>query len=224
MTREGGRRPVSKARAFLFDLDGVVVDNMKVHAESWRRFLARRGIRIDLEDFHERTAGIPAREVLAHYLGRRLGRAEVGALVAAKEALYRKLYRPAMHPLPGLTRFLRAARSLGIRLGLGSGATEDNVAFVLDGLKLREYFDSIVCATDVRRGKPHPDTFLRLAKKLGVRPSRCIVFEDALLGEEAARRARMRVVAVTTSHPARAFKQPLKAVHDFRRLDPASLA
>jgi len=209
--------------ALLFDLDGVVVDNMAFHAEAWRRFFLARGLRIGMREFQEKTAGMPSRAVLAYYLERRLSRPEAVRLTAEKEALYQRLYRPAMRPAAGLRLFLRRARAAGLRLGVGTGALPGNAAFVLDGLRLRPAFDAVVTSDEVRRGKPHPDTFLALARRLGVPPRACLVFEDALLGEEAARRAGMRVIAVCGPRQARGFRHAERRVRDFSGLSPGSL-
>lgn len=210
-------------RAFLFDMDGVIVDNMAVHAEAWRLFFRERGLRINLAEFHARTAGMPSHEVLVYYFKRPVSRKEAAALTAAKEQTYQKLYRAQMAPLKGLLKFLKSAKALGLKLGVGTGGAETNVDFILDGLQLREHFDAIVSAKSVRRGKPHPETFLLLARRLGVAPTRCVVFEDSLLGEEAARRAGMEVVAVTTSHAAAHFKKSFLAVKNFSGLNPLAL-
>jgi len=93
------------------------------------------------------------------------------------------------------------------------------VTFILDGLRLRGSFDSVVDGGDVKKGKPDPETFLLLADRLKVRPRDCVVFEDSLLGEEAARRAGMPVAALTTSHEASEFRHARLRVRDFRALD-----
>jgi beta-phosphoglucomutase len=79
--------------------------------------------------------------------------------------------------------------------------------FTLDEMNLRRHFDAVVGAADVKQGKPHPDVFLKAAEKLGVNPADCIVFEDAPMGVEAARRAGMRAVVITTTLPAEAFEE-----------------
>jgi beta-phosphoglucomutase family hydrolase len=209
---------VTRTLGLLFDMDGVVCDNMPAHTEAWRRFLRGFGIEIETKDFLENTMGMPTRDVLAYYLKRPISRAEVREFNDTKEALYRKIYRPKMRAAPGLRILLRKARAEGIPLGLGTGSMPANVDFILDGLKLRSSFDAIIGAGDVVNGKPHPETFLTLAKRLKVRPRDCVVFEDSLLGEESARRAGMTVVAVTTSHRAHEFKAAALAVRDFRGL------
>ena len=210
-----------RPKGLLFDMDGVVCRNMPAHTEAWRRFFRGRGIEIDTRDFLENTMGMPTRDVLSYYFKRLVPPAEAARLSAVKESLYRKLYGPKRRAAPGLRRFLSAARTAGHRLGLGTGSKEDNVAFILDGLGLRASFDAVVGAGDVRKGKPDPETFLTLAERLKVRPRDCVVFEDALLGTEAARRAGMAVVAVTTSHGAEEFSGTALAVRDFIGLTPA---
>jgi beta-phosphoglucomutase len=203
-------------------MDGVVCHNMPAHEEAWTRFFRERGIEIGLKDFRENTMGMPTREVLRYYFKRDVPPEEAAALAAVKETLYRELYLPDRRPAEGLTDLLDAARASGARLGLGTGSKDDNVTFILDGLSLRSRFDAIVDGGEVTRGKPDPETFLLLAEKLGVPPRDCVVFEDSLLGEEAARRAGMAVVGVTTSHAADEFRHAKLTLRDFRGFTPAA--
>lgn len=209
------RRPAGRVRALLFDLDGVVVDNMRAHEDAWREFFARRGIPMDHDDFFRNTSGMPTRDVLAYFFKRAVAPEEAAALAEVKETIYRDRYRPAMKPAAGLVELLEAARAAGLKLGVGTGSMPDNVNFVLDGLDLRRRFDAVVTAAEVTRGKPDPQTFLLLAEKLGVEPADCLVFEDSLLGEKAARAGGMGLVAITTSHGAHEFNGPDLAAADF---------
>lgn len=208
----------------MFDMDGVVCHNMPAHIEAWRRFLRGYGIEIDVATFLSDTMGMPTRDVLAYYFKRPVDKKEDARLSAQKETIYRELYLPIRRAARGLRSFLRSARSQGHRLGLGTGSRGDNVAFILDGLELRERFDAVVDADSINRGKPDPETFLLLADRLKVRPRDCVVFEDSLLGEEAARRAGMAVVAVTTSHRAGEFRHAALAIRDFVGLRPRKIA
>lgn len=203
-------------RAILFDMDGVVCHNMPAHEEAWRRFFRGHGIEIDLKDFRDNTMGMPTREVLRYYFKREVPPEEAAAHAHVKETLYRRLYGPKRRALPGLRGFLAEARRRGCRLGLGTGSKDDNVTFILDGMRLRGSFDAVVDGGMVKKGKPDPETWLTLAGKLGARPKDCVVFEDSLLGEEAARRAGMAVVGVTTSHRAPEFRHARLRVRDFR--------
>jgi beta-phosphoglucomutase len=94
-----------------------------------------------------------------------------------------------------------------VKLAVATSAPPANIVFTLDDLDLRRHFDTVVGAADVARGKPHPDVFLKAAEKLGVDPRACIVFEDAPMGVEAARRAGMKAVVITTTLPADAFRE-----------------
>jgi beta-phosphoglucomutase family hydrolase len=207
----------------LFDMDGVVCDNMGAHVEAWRTFFRRHGIEIETRDFLVNTMGMPTRDVLAYYFKRPVPPAEAAALAEVKEKLYRDLYAPKRRAAAGLRKLLAASRAAGWALGLGTGSKDDNVTFILDGLKLRQSFDAVVDGGEVKKGKPDPETFLTLADKLKARPGDCVVFEDSLLGEEAARRAGMAVVAVTTSHRADEFKHAALALRDFRGLATATI-
>mgnify|MGYP001577002629 CR=1 FL=1 len=195
-----------RPRALLFDMDGVVCHNMPAHEEAWRLFLRGHGVELELEEFRAKTMGMPTHEVLAYY--------GVKGTADKKEALYRSLYKP--RAMPGLRAFLRAAK--GLALGLGTGSKGDNVGFILDGLKLRSSFSAVVDGSMVKKGKPHPETFLLLADALKVKPKDCVVFEDSLLGEEAARRAGMQVVGITSSHRAHEFKHAKLHLRDFTGL------
>lgn len=105
-----------------------------------------------------------------------------------------------MEPLAGLLPLLRQARQAGLALAVATAANQGNIDFVMNGLQMWDYFDVIVGADDVARGKPYPDLFLLAAERLDVPPAHCLVFEDALTGIEAGRRAGMPVVGVATSH------------------------
>lgn len=192
-------------RAFVFDMDGTIVDNMAYHTDSWISFFERRGHAIDPDAFFRETAGRQGGEIIRSYLGAHLGDDEVALLNHEKEAVYRELYAPHRKTVAGFDALIARARANGVKLAVGTAAPPANVEFTLDGLALRRHFDAIVGATDVARGKPHPDVFLKAAELCGVAAEHCIVFEDAPLGVEAARRAGMRCVVLTTTLPAASF-------------------
>jgi beta-phosphoglucomutase family hydrolase len=209
---------MKQSYALLFDMDGVVVDNMIYHTKAWRLFFLDHNVHMNTYEFLSQTSGMPTKDVLAHFLKRRLPKSQVEKLTSQKEFLYRTLYRNKMKPAKGLEPFLKTAKAKGYKIGLGTGSSFDNIDFILDGLNLRKYFDAVVGANNVKKGKPDPETFLTLASKLNTPPKHCIVFEDALMGEKAAHRAGMKFVAVTTSHKASEFKQADKAIRDFSQL------
>jgi len=208
-------------RALIFDMDGTIVDNMAFHTQSWITFFERRGHAIDADAFFRATAGRQGGEIIRSHFGEHLLDDEVLSLNHEKEAVYRELYAPHRKAVEGFEDLIADAKSQGIALAVGTAAPPANVEFTLDGLDLRRHFDAIVGATDVARGKPHPDVFLEAAKRCGAEPADCIVFEDAPLGVEAARRAGMRAVVLTTTLPAEAFAEfdnVIAIVPDFSQL------
>jgi len=193
--------------AFVFDMDGTIVDNMAFHMESWLAFFARRGKTYDPDAFFRETAGAQVREILRERLDADIPDDEIAVLAQEKEALYREMYAPHRSAIQGFEDFVTRARADGIKLAVATSAPPANIVFTLDELDLRRHFDAVVGAADVARGKPHPDVFLKAAEKLGVLPADCIVFEDAPMGVEAARRAGMKTVVITTTLPAEAFRE-----------------
>ncbi len=209
-------------RAFIFDMDGTIVDNMAFHTKSWVAFFERRGHEIDPDDFFRATAGRQGHEIMRTYLGSELTNDATALLDAEKEELYRELYAPHLETVAGFDQFIETAQEQDVRLAVATAAPPANIVFTLDGLDLRRHFDAVVGAADVARGKPNPDVFLLAAERCGTAPEHCIVFEDAPLGVEAARRAGMRAVVLTTTLPAEAFAEfdnVICVARDFSELD-----
>jgi beta-phosphoglucomutase family hydrolase len=212
----------TRKRAFIFDMDGTLVDNMGYHAEAWLALFDSLGIHLKADDFQRRTAGKTNPEILRIFTGRDLSDAEVQALSIQKEMFYRDLYRPHLKTIPGLLPFLEKVREHKIPMGLATAAGKENITFVLKGLQLEAFFNTIVGADDIQNGKPDPEIFLKSANRLNFPPEDCIVFEDSLLGIEAAYRAGMRAVFITTSHLAgelSSHSAVLLSVPDFSVLD-----
>jgi HAD superfamily hydrolase (TIGR01509 family) len=127
---------------------------------------------------------------------------EIQRLSLRKEELYREVVKDwGIEPLAGVRRWLERLREGGIACGIGSSTEEKNVKLGLEILDLEMFFKTAVTAEHVKRGKPAPDVFLKVARRLGARSERCVVFEDAPAGVEAGRAAGMKVVGVTTTHP-----------------------
>lgn len=184
--------------AFIFDMDGVIVDSNKTHTEAWRHYLDQQGI--DAGDIEARMLGKRNDEIVRDFFSHL---ALTDDLVfqhgARKEELYRDMIRPDLDErlVPGISDFLEHYRDMPI--GLATNAEPANVDFVLDSAGIRPYFQAIVNGHEVERPKPFPDVYLKVAEKLGFPPQDCIVFEDSLTGVQAAQAAGMRVVGVRTT-------------------------
>ena len=217
---------MTQARAFIFDMDGTIVDNMAFHTDSWLAFFARRGKSYEADAFFRETAGAQGREILRARLGPDIPDDEIAVLAQEKDVLYREMYGPHRRAIEGFEHFVTNARATGVKLAVATSAPPKNIVFTLDELDLRRHFDTVVGAADVKHGKPHPDVFLKAAEQLGIDPADCIVFEDAPMGVEAARRAGMRAVVITTTLPAEAFAEfdnVIRVVDDYADLDIGAL-
>ena len=147
-------------------------------------------------------------------------------LALRKEELYREVYIHHRKPVDGLVDFLDAATNLGIKMAVATAASPPNMAFILDGLELRKYFGAITTAADVKRGKPDPEIFLLSAERLGVEPKHSIVFEDAFFGFEAAKRAGMKAIGISTVNSFDeiiSVEGVVEAHADFREIDPEKI-
>jgi HAD superfamily hydrolase (TIGR01509 family) len=211
--------------ALIFDMDGTIVDNMRFHDAAWGEWHRRHGLPFDPDGFFATTAGRTNREILTDlFPGRDV--AEIDALGEEKEAIYRELYRPRVAALAGLHALMSAADARGRPMSVATAAPPANQDVVLDALGIRARFRAVVAPSQGFRGKPHPDLFLAAAERMGVPAGACLVFEDAPLGIEAARRAGMKAVAITTMLSPEAFPDDdtvIARVADFTALDAAKL-
>lgn len=195
-------------KAFIFDLNGTMVDDMGFHAEAWGTIInGELNGNLTHEQVQREMYG-KNEEVLERVFGKgKFTPEEMGRLSVRKEEMYQQAFRPHLQLIDGLQLFLQKAYEHQIPMAIGSAAIPFNINFVLDNLNIRHYFSAIVSADDVVKSKPHPQTFLDAAAKLGVNPADCIVFEDAPKGVETAQNAGMQVVVITTMHEPEEFKQ-----------------
>lgn len=212
-------------RAFIFDMDGTLIDNMRFHTDAWQQMLAENGVEMDENEFMVKTAGKTNREILP-MIFEHLTDENLKELSDRKETLYRGLFLPERRPIAGVVEFLETARQNGIKMAVATAAPVENVEFILDGLELRKFFQAVTTAADIKNGKPDPEIFLKSAEKIGVEPRNCLVFEDAIGGFQAAHRAGMLSVGITTVNSAEEILRldsVTEAHADFKNLDPVDL-
>jgi beta-phosphoglucomutase len=191
-------------KALLFDLDGTLIDSMPAHEQAWIIWHERHGVEMDATSFFASTAGRTNNEILSGMLPGRAA-AEYKDWADEKEALYRAQAGKSLVLVAGARDYLVKARGLGFSLAICTAATPENMALAFRMFELDRLVDTVTSPSDGLRGKPHPDIFLEAARRLEISPEHCVVFEDAPLGVEAARRAGMTAVALTTTLPAAAF-------------------
>ena len=187
--------------AFIFDMNGTMINDMHYHEMAWYNVLVNQ-LKAPL------TAGQvkhqlygTALEMFERVFGPgKFSEEEIKRISYEKESRYRAEYLPHLKLIDGLDLFLQMAKAKNIALAVGTAAPKENVDFVLDNLKLRSYFPVVIGPEDVTESKPDPEVFLQAASRLGFPPENCVVFEDAPKGIEAAARAGMKAIAITSFH------------------------
>jgi beta-phosphoglucomutase len=192
-------------KAFLFDLNGTMIDDMTYHIKAWYNIVNGLGANLSMERVKTECYG-KNEEVLERILPGRFTEEEKTKLGFEKEKQYQLDFKPRLKLIKGLDIFLKKTYEEGIKLAIGSAAIMYNIDFVLDGLQIRKYFEAIVSADDVVHSKPDPETYLKCAEKLNIDAKDCLVFEDAPKGVETAYNAGMDCLVITTMHTEDEFK------------------
>ena len=161
--------------------------------------------------------------IIPRILGRPVSREECERFSQTKEAAYREVVGEKISPVPGAVELVRSLQERGVPCAVASSAPAENVHLILSSLRIERAMDATVSGSDVERGKPAPDVFLLAAARLGIRPERCVVVEDAPDGVSAARAADMSVVAVTSTRPAELLRGADIVVRDLRDLNARGL-
>lgn len=203
-------------RAVLWDMDGVLVDDGEQHYRSWLETLTEVGIPFDRQKFRQ-TFGMNNARTLEFLLGCTLPPDWIQAISERKEARFRELIRGQVQLAPGARFWLERLREAGCWQAVASSAPQANLDALLEELQIGEFFREVVSGANLP-GKPDPQIFLEAARRLGVSPAYCVVVEDSLAGVEAAKRAGMRCLAVTTTNPRTALIQADRIVDDLRDL------
>lgn len=188
-------------KGVIFDMDGVLVDNMSIHFKAFAAMAERYNLTaeegVDFSHLNGRGNDDIINALFPPHIVAAKG---VEALAQEKEALYREIYAPTIAPVAGLSQLLGALHQKGIRCAVGSSGPKLNVDFVLERCHIEPYFEVRISGDMVTQCKPNPEIFLTAASHLGIAPEECLVFEDARAGIAAAKAAGMKVIALTTTH------------------------
>ncbi|MGV7927682.1 MAG: HAD family hydrolase [Spirochaetota bacterium] len=205
-------------RSVLFDMDGVIVDSMRQHAECWIRVFDEYGVKLSIEDIflREGMSGIGSIIDIFRSKGQEIPSSDV-----MKKLQERKLELFERHPIkvyPEVRGILDFLAEKGIVLGLVTGSLKRSVHHVLPE-SIRERFASIVTVDDIENGKPHPEPYLKALKQVGFRPEEVLVIENAPLGILSAKAAGLRCFALTTTLEAGMLANADRVFPSHRELD-----
>jgi len=186
-------------KALIFDMDGTMINNMMVHHRAWQQKLSELGLDLTIDEVMRDIYGVNE-EIVKRLFGDRFSEKKMKNIAWDKEAAYRKLYAEDIKLVPGLAAFLNDAKALGVPMGIGTAAPGENLEFTVESLKLKDYFSVFVHAGDVKKGKPDPEVFTKVAKRLNVNIEDSIIFEDSPTGAKAAENGNAKSFIFTTTH------------------------
>ena len=213
----------NKLEAVLWDMDGIIADTAPYHFKAWQEVFRKREVKYSEEDF-KRNFGKRNDTIIRNIVGGSISSEEVDAIAIEKEAIFRQKVAANLKPLPGAIDLIRSLKEYGVKIALASSAPIENIQLVTRDLGLNDCFDVIVWGREVTEGKPSPQGFLLAAKRLGIEPKNCVVIEDSVAGVTAAKRAGMKCLAVTNTHPKASLMEADLVVDTLENASVADLA
>src|SRR4029077_20490438 len=216
-------------RAVIFDFNGIIVDDEPIHFKLFQRVLGEEGITLTQKDYYARYLGFDDRGAFSagyHENRRSLSENKLAELIARKAAYYQEAIRDHVTIFPGVETLI-ANLSPRLPLAVASGALRDEIETILSTAALLQHFTAIVAAEDVRHGKPEPEIFLKALEQINagrdahdqINAGDCVVIEDSKEGIKGARRAAMKCLAVTNSHPPELLKDASAVVKSLTEVD-----
>ncbi len=206
-------------KAILWDLNGVIIDDMEVHFHAFQRYLRDIGLDMTRDYFVDYCTGTPPNEVFGKLFSDNDCDISIDEATEKKRDYYFEVLAGRMVMLPGVLKLLESAREIGWRQAVASGATKIEVATIVAGFGIGEYFGALVASEDVKRGKPDPEPFMLAADKLGVGYENCVVIEDGEYGLRAANAAGMRSIGVTNTQDAQSLASADVVVKSLEEVD-----
>ncbi len=198
-------------------MDGTLIDSTQMDYEAWQRAMREYDAEFPYEEYIAKL-GAKSSEIARQYLD--ISDEEIDALISRREGYFKQLVdEKGLSLLPHAEQFLQQLRNAHLKTALATGANQEKLAFILEKLPLRQYFDAFVTADDVSNGKPDPEVFVQAAAKLGVDPAHCVVMEDATNGLQAAKTGGMRCIALTTTRGADQLQGADLIVNGYAEID-----
>jgi beta-phosphoglucomutase family hydrolase len=212
-----------RLKAVLWDMDGVIADTVTYHYKAWRAAFAKKGADFTMEEFIS-YFGQRHDTIIKGTLGEDIPPEEITAINEEKQADYRGRVAGHVRAIPGAVALVRSLKEQDIKQAITSSSPLANIMIIIRELDIEECFRALVEGTEVPEGKPSPQIYLLAAEKLGVRPTDCVVMEDAMAGVDGAKRAGMKCIAVTSSHPGSKLRKADLVVSTLESVSVADLA
>ncbi len=181
-------------------MDGVITDNSSQDFLAWKRIFSDLGLKLN-HNTYLLFLGKKGEEIIRNYINPNINKKKAAQLVNRKEKYFiEEAGRNKLKPAKGLKKLFKNLKKNNTKIGLGTSAPRYKVNIILNNLGFQRIFSAVVVAEEVKKGKPNPEIYLKVAKKLKLQPKECIVVEDAPNGVKAAKNAGMKCIAITTTH------------------------
>ncbi len=214
-------------KAVIFDFDGVITDSEILHLRSFNKILSQFNVEIKKKDYYLKYLGYTDNDCFTRLIEDgilKIDLKNIPELVEEKNVVFKELAKSDGKTIEGVREFLNLLNENKVPMAICSGALLSEIELILDEANLRTFFETIVSAEHVKKGKPHPEGFLRALKRLNknrekpISARRCVVIEDSLWGLQAAKAAGMHTVAVTNSYDAEQLTIAEKIVGNLKEL------
>lgn len=206
-------------KGVIFDMDGVITDNKEQDFTAWKRVFADFGFNLTIKEYESFT-GMKGEEIVCKYIKSDATEEEASSLTRRKEEYFiDEIQKTKIEATKGIETFLKDLKINNIKTGIGTAAMEFKANVILEELGLKNFFNIIVCAEKVKKGKPDPETYLKAAEELNLKPEECIVIEDAPNGIEAAKNAGIKCIAILTTHKESELGRADRIIRSFDELD-----
>ncbi len=204
--------------AVIFDMNGVIIDDERIHQQSWKVYCKNHGFHITEEEFKKKVFGRTEKDTFEYLYNRKISKKELEEFSNERVDTAIEIFKPVMKMTPGLKKLLKLLSDNNIPMAVATSSRPRYVHFIMESFNIRPFFKVILTAEDIVKGKPDPEIYQKSAEKLGVSPHECVVIEDTLSGITSAKAAEMKVIGIATTHSKEELKSANKVVDSFNEI------
>jgi len=208
-------------KAIIYDLDDLMVNSNPLHIEAWDILLSKFNYKLDdlPKEFHSKFIGMRVIDISKEIIKALNLNVEIESFYKERINIFLELVREKVGAMSGLLNSLKLVKEKGLKIAIASSGTKEYIQLILSKFDINDYFDTVVSGDDVKIGKPDPETYLVIAKKLGFKAEECLVLEDATAGIESAKAAGCKCIAVRNPNtPPQNYSKADKVINSLKDL------
>lgn len=199
-------------------MNGVIINDERIHQESWRQLCKKYNLSLTEEEFKQNVFGRTEKDTFQYLLKKEINEDELVERSAERVRIAMDILKPQMVLTDGLKEFLNDLHANNVPVAIATSSRRPYTDLILDGLNIRKYFSFVITAEEVIEGKPNPEIYTKTAEAMKVAPEDCVVFEDSISGIKSGKSAGMKVIALASTHGAGELSLADKVINTFRGL------